>query len=231
MLSLAFKLLYDLEIESAPLALAQAAILLMGWVPPDNSVLRPCRTWLSLAIQHARSINADRHADYLDHSTVGSPAQRKSRNALRRLWCCCIIMDRISPLCTRMSIQITHEQFEIKNCLTLCQVDLEDEVHRSEVYDSATKRRLIALFSRFSELLVILTDVLSLTFPFEQSVISKRRSEEADRLIAVKCDTALRAWYERTTAQFQPRDDGCDMAEDSQRSIILQTNMVLIYYE
>lgn len=129
-----------------------------------------------------------------------------------------------------MSIQITHEQFEIKKCLAFCQVDLEDEVYRSKVYDSATKRRLIALFSRFFELLIILTDVLSLTFPFEQSVISKRRSEEADGLTAVKCDTALRAWYERTTAQFHHRDDGCDMAEDSQRSIILQTNMVLIYY-
>lgn len=203
----------------------------MGWVPPDNSILRPYRTWLSLAIQHARSINADRYVEPPDSLTVISPVQKKSRMALRRLWLCCIIMDRISPLCTRMSIQITHDHFEIKNCLALCQVDLEDEVCRSEVYDSATKRRLIALFFRLFELLIILTDVLSLTFPFEESIMSKRRSEEADRLTVAKCDTALRVWYERTTAQFQSRDDGCDMAEDSQKSIILQTNMVLIYYQ
>lgn len=130
-----------------------------------------------------------------------------------------------------MSIQITHDHFEIRNCLATCQADLEDEVYRSEVYDSATKRRLIALFSRFSELLVILTDVLPLTFPFEESVVSKRRSGEADRLTLAKCDTALRAWYERTTAQFPPRDNGGDIAEDSENSIILQTNMVLIYYQ
>lgn len=203
----------------------------MGWVPPDNSILRPYRTWLSLAIQHARSINADRYVQHPDSRAVISPAQRKLRIALRRLWLCCIIMDRISPLCTRTSIQITHDHFEIRNCLAICQVDLEDEVYRSEVYDSATKRRLVALFSRFSELLIILTDVLSLTFPFEESVMSKRRSGEADRLTVAKCDTALRVWYERTTAQFQPRDHGCNIAEDSQKSIILQTNMVLIYYQ
>lgn len=130
-----------------------------------------------------------------------------------------------------MSIQITYDRFEIRNCLAICQVDLEDEVYRSEVYDSATKRRLIALFSRFSELLVILTDVLPLIFPFEESVMSKRCSGEADRLTVAKYDTALRAWYERTTSQFQPRDDRCDIAEDSQKSIILQMNMVLIYYQ
>lgn len=203
----------------------------MGWVPPENSITHPYRTWLSLAIQHARSVNADRYTEHSDSSIVSSPAQRKSRNAHRRLWCCCIIMDRISKLCTRMNIQITHDHCGIKNCLALCQVELEDEVYRSQVYDSVTKRRLLTLFSRFCELLVILTDVLSLTFPFEQSVMSRRRSEEQDRLTVVKCDAALRAWYERCTAHLQLRDEGHDMADDSQKPIMLQANMVLIYYQ
>ncbi|KAF7557091.1 hypothetical protein G7Z17_g902 [Cylindrodendrum hubeiense] len=75
MLFASCNLLYELETESAPLPLAQAAILMMGWVPPSNNNLNPYKKWLGIAIQHARSINADRYAEGLEAPTLPCTAQ------------------------------------------------------------------------------------------------------------------------------------------------------------
>ncbi|KAF5611186.1 cutinase transcription factor 1 beta [Fusarium subglutinans] len=187
------KLLYDLGSETSSLPLAQAAILMMGWVPPSNTTLNPYKTWLSLAIQHARSINADRYTEVPEMIEMTSTKQRKYQNSLHRLWWCCIIMDRISPLCTRYSLNITHDRFDFKNAVPLGAEHLQDDIYRSSVFTPAMKRRQISIFSKFLELVNLLTDVLTLMYPFEDSVRSKSQSAEAGDLAFEKCEAALEA--------------------------------------
>ncbi|EWY88027.1 hypothetical protein FOYG_09389 [Fusarium oxysporum NRRL 32931] len=228
------KLLYDLGSETSSLPLAQAAILMMGWVPPSNTTLNPYKTWLSLAIQHARSINADRYTEVPELIEVTSTKQRKYQNSLHRLWWCCVIMDRISPLCTRFSLHITHDRFDFKNTIPLGAEHLQDDIYRSSVFTPAIKRRQIGIFSKFLELMILLTDVLTLTYPFEDSVRSKSRFAEDEDLAFERCEASLKAWYVRVSALFPPFEnepkDSYGKGNDQEKSIVLQTNLIYIYY-
>ncbi|KAJ9420993.1 hypothetical protein FOXG_02960 [Fusarium oxysporum f. sp. lycopersici 4287] len=228
------KLLYDLGSETSSLPLAQAAILMMGWVPPSNTTLNPYKTWLSLAIQHARSINADRYTEVPELIEITSTKQRKYQNSLHRLWWCCVIMDRISPLCTRFSLHITHDRFDFKNTIPLGAEHLQDDIYRSSVFTPAIKRRQIGIFSKFLELMILLTDVLTLTYPFEDSVRSKSRFAEDEDLAFERCEASLKAWYVRVSAQFPPFEnepkDSYGKGNDQEKSIVLQTNLMYIYY-
>ncbi|KAH6972114.1 hypothetical protein BKA56DRAFT_677088 [Ilyonectria sp. MPI-CAGE-AT-0026] len=227
------KLLYDLETESEPLPLAQAALLMMGWVPPSNTTLNPYQKWLAIGIQHARSINADRYAESLEPAIPLSPDQSMHHNALRRLWWCCIILDRVSPLCTRFRLHITHDRFDFKNSIPLGMSDLEGEMYRSSIFTPATKRRHIALFTKFLEFIVILTDVLTLVFPFDDSVMSKWESQKSDHAVVERSDALLKDWYARASAQFPPHDDSQAQRpgrRERDKSVILHTQLMYIYY-
>ncbi|KAH7146918.1 hypothetical protein B0J13DRAFT_664667 [Dactylonectria estremocensis] len=58
------KLLFDLNIESSPIALAQAALLLTYWaISVGIGPTRPNTIWLGIAIHHAKSIRAHRMFD------------------------------------------------------------------------------------------------------------------------------------------------------------------------
>ncbi|KAG6365612.1 hypothetical protein INS49_007223 [Diaporthe citri] len=182
------KLLYDMETEDSQLSLAQAALLLTCWVPGSKAAfqLKPNSTWLSLAIQHARSINADRCTTSTPTtSTAGTTTcsqPQKLQNMLRRLWWSCIIRDRLGSLCTRRSISITRHRFGFDAVTPLGFADLEDEVHRSSVYNAATKRSLARLLTHYIQFCIVLTDVLTLVFLFEnaqQSRITPKPEDEA----------------------------------------------------
>lgn len=207
----------------------------MGWVPPSNAALSPHKTWLSRAIQHARSCNADRHAEVFELPMSATPAERKHHNDLRRLWWCCVILDRISPLCTRFSLHITHDRFDFKYSARLGTADLQDEIYRSSIFTPATKRRLIALFSTYLEFAIILTDVLSLTFLFEDSVRSPGESLEDEDINITKCDASLKTWYARAAAEYPPCEgdyqDLPDKKQGGAQAMILFTNLMYIYYQ
>jgi hypothetical protein len=207
----------------------------MGWVPPSNISLNPYKSWLGLGIQHARSINADRYAETLETTGTTSLSERKHQNVLRRLWWCCVILDRICPLSTRFSFQITHERFNFKSTVPLGMADLEDEIYRSRVSTTAVKQRQIVLFSRFLELMITMTDVLTLAFPFEDSAQSRRSSPDDDHLNIEKSKNAMRDWYARTAARFPPYGDGTkkqpDKNRDTDKSLVLHTNLMYIYYQ
>lgn len=231
---MASQLLYDLETESEPLPLAQAALLMMGWVPPSNTTLNPYQKWLAIGIQHARSINADRYAESLESATALSPDQSMHHNALRRLWWCCVILDRLSPLCTRFRLHITHDRFDFKNSISLGMSDLEGEMYRSSIFTPATKRQHIALFTKFLEFIVILTDVLALVFPFEDSVMSKWESQQSDHAVVERSDALLKDWYARASAQFPPHDESQTQRpgrRERDKSVILHTQLMYIYYQ
>lgn len=217
-----------------PLPLAQSALLMMGWVPPSDMALNPYKTWLSIAIQHAKSINADHYARTLETSTLSSMSQKNHHNALRRLWWCCVILDRISPLCSRFNLQITLDRFDFKNAIPLGMTDMETEIFRSSVSTAATKRRQILLFSRFLELIVLLTGVLAPIFPFDDPIESKWTNSYDDDLDLERSDVAMKDWYARTIIEFPPcRDEfgeHIDREQGMDRSILIHTNLMYIYY-
>lgn len=113
--------------------------------------------------------------------------------------------------------------------------DLQDEVYRSSVFTPATKRRLITLFSKFLEFVIILTDVLTLTFPFEDSVKSPRESPEDGDIDVTKCDASLKNWYAQAAAEFPPCEDEYQnlpgKKQEGARSTVLYTNLMYIYYQ
>ncbi|KAL5585813.1 hypothetical protein FOVSG1_013505 [Fusarium oxysporum f. sp. vasinfectum] len=230
------KLLYDHEIESGHLPLAQGALLLMNWVPnvPVNTSPNPWKTWHSLALRHAENISAHRYATVSDVSSLASPAQKRYFRSIRRLWWCCIIMDRLSPLCTRFRPQITPDSFALDTYVPLGFNDFQTEIHRSRVFAPAIKRRHIDLFAKFLELILVLTDVLSIAFPFESKVEISPESALGSDAQVQKCRRSLAAWYESATADFplfdgQERDRRIDK-RDPINSVILYTNLMYIYY-
>ncbi|KXJ87877.1 hypothetical protein Micbo1qcDRAFT_151449 [Microdochium bolleyi] len=231
-------LLYDLDTETASLPLAQTALLLMSWVPPSNLASNPYRTWLGHALQHARSINADRSgsAGETPVTATASPGAKRHHRACRRLWWCCVIFDRISPLCTRFGHRITRETFDFAGATPLGMQDLEGEIYRSSVYSPAAKRRLIGLFEVYLEFVLLLTDVLTLVFPFEDSLRAKYRPRAEDGARIEACGAALKSWFARASARFPPFEGHPASAADSvktqdmHRSEALHVNLMYIYY-
>jgi len=223
------QLLYDMETEGSPLPVAQAALLLTTWVPPFNTTLKPYSTWMSIAIQHARSIGADRVAEAPEESLAGTPDEIKTKKTLRRLWWCCILGDRIAPLATRRSPQITCDNFDFDGSKKFGLEDLEDEISRSSVYNVATKFILARVLGLFTDLCIVLTDVLTLTFPFQDAARSRRHWNPAEGAKIRECDAALKQWYRSAISQFPV---GADSATQKRhKSVVLHVNLLYIYYQ
>ncbi|WYZ43857.1 hypothetical protein EsH8_VII_000293 [Colletotrichum jinshuiense] len=223
------KLLYDLESESSPLAISQAALLLSFWSSPTSPAFRKSNTaWLSIAIQNAKMVEA--------HHYATRTAPPKKRNLLKRLWWCCIIRDRIVSLGLRRSLQITRSHFDFDSNDILGFSDLSDETERSRVYNPGTKRCLAEILEQLVELCIVLTDILILVFPLDDSPGWGRemRAEEQDKVRG--CKVALRRWYKGATLKF-PMFGGGSVArmkspgnEFQHDSVILYTNLMYMYY-
>ncbi|KZL86024.1 cutinase transcription factor 1 beta [Colletotrichum incanum] len=225
------KLLYDMDTESSLLTLAQSALLLIAWVPPSNLNQIPYKTWLGRAIQHAKSLNADRLA-----TLAASPGDATTRHhkALRRLWWCCVSLDCVSPLCTRFNPYITRGSFNSEATKSLIISDLEDEIYRSNVYNPASKKRLIGLFEVYPDLTAALADLLTLVYPFEDSLWSRKwPSQEEDAQIQ-QCEAAMERWFIRASAQFPPvietPQTNLDKRQELHKSVALHTNLMYMYY-
>ncbi|EWY89825.1 hypothetical protein FOYG_07479 [Fusarium oxysporum NRRL 32931] len=205
-------LLFDMEAETAHLPLAQAALMLMNWVPEPPAIPSPVpyRTWLSLAIHRAKLVNAHRHAGICD---VGTTANEPQSRTLRRLWWCCIICDRLSSLICRFRLQITPDMLDMENYVPLDFADLQSEIHRSNVFSPATKRQLISLFSKYLGLLMLLTELIPVAYLFETRLESSPDFS----------DTAK--------AEFPPFHQLKAAEEsDSVNYVAVHTNLMYIYY-
>ncbi|KAI1009713.1 hypothetical protein LB504_002985, partial [Fusarium proliferatum] len=224
------KLLFDMEAETSHLPLAQAALMLMNWVSesPTTTSPVPYRTWLSLAIHHAKLINTHRHSGTCD---VGTTANEPQSRTLRRLWWCCIICDRLSSLSCRFRLQITPDMLDMENCMPLGFADLQSEIHRSNVFSPATKRQHISLFSKNLSLLMLLTEIILVAYPFETRLESSPDfSAQEEENIRNSCDR-LGEWYNTAKAEFPPFHQ-ITTAEDSDsaKSVAVHTNLMYIYY-
>ncbi|KAL1904077.1 hypothetical protein Sste5344_010202 [Sporothrix stenoceras] len=230
------KLLYDFDTESSAVACSQAALLLTFWSPYGNKKVNT--VWLSIAIQQARLAEA--------HLYASLPQNNIHTSALKRLWWCCIIRDRLLSLGVRRSILIPRTQFDIDRHPPLGAMDLADEIAYSRVYNLETKKGLVAIIARIAELCVVLTDVLTLAYP--PDVLAWDSQNDQDRLQREgknieKCKLALDQWYSSVSSRFplfngtandaaylpgQQVGVGNNYCHDS---VILYTNLMYMYYQ
>lgn len=224
--------------ETSPLFLAHAALLLMSWVPQDNLLLNPFRTWLGLAIQHARSINADCLTDSIQPPTVTTVTQETNPQALRRLWWCCVIADRVSPLCAHYDQQIARDDYNFEASRPLNKTDLANEIFRSCVYSAASKKKLIEIFETFLELNIILTDILPLITRHQKSMRSGGTLELGLGTKSSQYEENLESWFARAISAHPPFADTCttgskekDSVGELDKSVVFHTNLLYIYYQ
>lgn len=230
------KLLHDLETESSPLALSQACLLLSFWAP--TSTRKPNTSWLSLAIQHAKSAEAHHYAAISQFSPTTHPLQHRKQNILKRVWWGCIIRDRCLGLLMRRPLQITKSHFDFDSNPSFDLSDLASEFGASRVYDDDTKRCLAEVLVQIIELYVAITDTLLLVFPLDDTPGWGRRMTPDDAGRVSECKKALRRWYKDTTLRFPMASDGVrlDTSNSDVRgqhrhgSSILYTNLMYMYY-
>ncbi|KAJ2893455.1 uncharacterized protein MKZ38_008663 [Zalerion maritima] len=224
------KLLYDFDIESSPVAIARAALLLSYWTPPARADLKPNSTWLSVAVQNARNARAD-YDSAMARDVLEAPGKESA--TLSRLWWCCIMRDRILSLGLRRSIQITKTTFDVEKHYSKGCLHLQDEVHRSRLYSPATKQALAGVLVRTVRLCVIMTDVILLAFPPDREVASDggwsgRPAHALDYKKMRECRASLYAWFEETNGIVYIPSDRNKIA--LHESVLLYTNLMYIYY-
>ncbi|KAE8405502.1 fungal-specific transcription factor domain-containing protein [Aspergillus pseudonomiae] len=150
------KLIYDFELENDQLRLGQAAVLLTYRCSSTDRLSNT--TWLALGIQHARAVKAHVYHRYPTN-------ERAARVTLKRLWWCLILRDRLLSLGVRRALQILPCHFDVSSHSPLTYEDLEDEVKASEVYDAATKKRLIEVVTSQFQLAATMTLLLMTVYP------------------------------------------------------------------
>ncbi|KAL1857465.1 hypothetical protein Daus18300_010329 [Diaporthe australafricana] len=239
------KLLFDFGSEYSPLAVAQATLLLSSWSPnPSGNNTRISSSWLSTSIQQAKIAGAHRYSSL--HQTQWPESQRsqvlKHQNALKRLWWCIILRDRILSLSFRTCIQVTrvHFDFDAEAHTPLGFGDLSSEIERSRVYNSGTKRSLIEILAYHFQLVVALTDLLVLVWPLDEVPQWARRHGEEEAVNIERCKGQLRSWYQRSTARFPMPGDGILAtpsatgggrgAEFHHESVVLYTDLMYLTY-
>ncbi|KAH7000565.1 fungal-specific transcription factor [Ilyonectria destructans] len=218
------KLLYDLEAESSSVSISQAALLLSFWATSSNQGLKKRNTtWLSIAIQHARIVEAHQYEGSTSKSPLATP------NTLKRLWWCCVMRDRILPLCCRRSIQITRTDFNFEAFSSLSYEDLESEVHRSTVYNAETKKTLIQIIVQTSELCIVLTDVLLMAYPPDDAPCHGRLVLSEEVLKIKDCKLALRRWNKQASCYFPPFQQ-TEVVKCQHESVTLYRDLMYMYY-
>lgn len=233
------KLLYDFETENSVVHLAQAALMLSHWSQNVTDAFRKVNSiWLSVAIQNARSAEAHHYSAMPTCSAATNPLEHKKQNVLKRLWWCCVLRDRILPLGLRRSLVITRAHFDFDANPGLGYNDLADEIDRSRVYNSGTKRCLIEICVQVIELCTVLTDLITLVFPMDESPGWGKQSGSEDTEKVRECKHALRRWYKGATLRFPmfggdaaPRMKVTGAKEFQHDSVILYTNLMYMYYQ
>lgn len=223
------KLLYDLGSESSPVCIAQAALLLT--FTSLSASRTPNTSWLSIAIENAKIAEAHLYA-----SIPASMPQHQEQNILKRVWWCCIIRDRSTGLLMRRPIQITKDQFG-GDFHPLGIVDLADEFECSRVYNAATKRILAEVLAQWIELNIILTDILMLVFPLNDSRCLNTGKRHDDSNLLSKCKETLRQWHTSVLSRY-PVPEGETIStvcpendtDICYSSVILYTDLMLMYY-
>ncbi|EXJ74868.1 uncharacterized protein A1O5_01564 [Cladophialophora psammophila CBS 110553] len=203
------KALFHLDSYRDTLFSAQGALLLTQYVSASDAKINTY--WLSNAIYFARSANVHRHNGF-------NKASLQRWTQLERLWCCCLLRDRLLALGLRRPMQIDPGEgilSEVEENI------LHTKAEESMVYDTNTKQALTRSFSMFCGLAALLRQalgILSLDPSFSGS------GEMATPIDKVKaCSEHLDQWFAKAKAS-SPIDGSVD------KSVMLQNNIAYIYY-
>lgn len=142
-------------------------------------------------------------------------------NNLKRLWWCCILRDRTLSLGLRRNLQIT-EPYRVPD-----PSDFEDQIGRSLIYDTRTQRRLTSIFIHMIELSTVLTKLLPSMFCPGDELQNSEFTNSSEPTELTEHIEALQEWYSVTQKNFPlNRED-----EFQHQSVIIQTNLMYIYYQ
>lgn len=174
-------------------------------------------TWLGLAIQQARLVNA--------HLYHRCPAEaRYKRSDLKRLWWSLVIRDRILSLGMRRPIQILPAHFDAFSRDPLLVDDLSDEIETSRVYDSETKRILCKIMTSLCQLVAPLTNISMTLYPLDPFP-DCQGAQSAE--IASIDDIQSRLHYWEATQMLRP----CAQDSDNHQSVAFFKQLTALYYE
>lgn len=215
------KLLFDFDIESDPVANAQACLLLT-YQSPSHNKLRINLSWLNHALRYARIARADSYYRFKDEN----PLQAK---LLKRIWWSIIFRDRILSLGMRRSLQVHLDSksiwFDDDHALQIN--DFESELGRSVVHSIETQVRTIGLQTALCKLTIRLATPLRLLY---QDELLDDRLETVFASLPESVEAvqesleSLRRWYEETSEKY-PFPVSLD---DVHESLCLYVNMLFI---
>jgi hypothetical protein len=214
------KLLFDFEVETNPISIAQGALLL-AYHTATRSLLKTNTFWLEAAIRSAMSDDA--HLYYND--ATRSP---KERNRRKRVWWCCILRDRILPLGVRRALFITFEHFAFDK-FPLTVEDFQEEIESSRVYDSATKRQHVNVMVTQCQLAIALTDTIKTLYPMQETPASCLvQAENLSKSLAdiTRCKAQLLSWYRF----MKSHSISLEGYREVDGSVAVGTAMVYIYF-
>jgi len=202
--------LFHVDSHRDALSSAQGALLLTHYVSSSDAKVNTY--WLSNAIYLARSVNVHRH-DTLNKASV----QRWSK--LERLWCCCLLRDRLLGLGLRRAMQIGAEDALLSG--------IEDGVLRTKaeeslVHDSTTKLALTKSFSALCSLAALLRrtlGIISLDPPYSGSGEMKMTTD------------TIQAYSDLLDQWFTKAKVSCCSHDSTDTAVILHNNVMYIYYQ
>lgn len=211
--------MFELQAESDPLSIAQGTLLLSFRFAMNNP---QCNVgWLEKAVSHARKCGA-----HLPNNDIADISTNNKTLQYRRLWCSCIIRDRILSLGVRRRLLIPLAEYDPLHDL-LTEQDLTSEVSTSRVYSAKSKQILTYLSVKLSRLSGILTEIVTLAEDIKdvlRGVKELTTKDVADTMETIKrANQQLDAWGEI------PLDHILQQREDL--PVMSHAILVSIYYQ
>ncbi|OQU94611.1 Fungal specific transcription factor domain-containing protein [Cladophialophora immunda] len=206
------KALFHIDSYRDTLSSAQGALLLTHYVSSSDAKVNTY--WLSNAIYLAKSVNIHRREsrDSLNKATVQGWSQ------FERLWCCCLLRDRLLALGLRRSMQIDAEDTVLSE---IEDIVLPTKAEESMVYDSTTKLALTRSFSALCSLAAPIKrtlGILSLDPPYSDT---EETTMASDKIQA--CSERLDHWFTKSKVD-------CNVDGSTNTALILHKNIMYIYY-
>lgn len=196
------KLLYEMEVESSPITIIQALLLMTSWYGRLNDT-KGRLYWLGIALSFATGIGLDK-----PHHYSHEPDQQQFH---RRLWACCITRNHLLSLTERRKIpvQVVDRDLEFLRPGDLDEMTLAQALDQYDVYDCELKAKVVGhLFKQQLKLCVIIQH--SFESLYELSGLKQGSLSDSFMVLMTKSkatgvqmlarDQELREWYKETSS-------------------------------
>ncbi|KFY96027.1 hypothetical protein V500_02589 [Pseudogymnoascus sp. VKM F-4518 (FW-2643)] len=164
------KSLYRLEVERHPTSIIEGSLLLSLCSSPQTE--NPVNSiWLSIAIQHSRSMGAH-------YTKPQGTISSKNWLEMKRLWWVCLVRDRLIALGYRRPLQISEENLQVELDINLSD-KFREEFCRTEVHLPPVRDALFFVFLSFCRLCIPLTRILKLDVDKLNCHLALQEADEA----------------------------------------------------